>query len=366
MKKTIVILLALTLCFTLAVTGFAESDPGPKLETGVIQADGIPAILWLLSEGDQVTVKDAQDEKTSLVETEYGTGTLETQLLRFAGEPGYAPWMGYVGYNTQLYPTYELCGTPVQTLKTNTKVFILDELEDCYAVALEDPNAPREETEQAEEGEEEQTVFFTNKKQVSKGPFQYGSVEDSGSSDAPGPEDGGDISMAYYTLRPLSNVAFEEEEKTGPAVVRVDDAKLILGTFQRGDTIQIVTEEGFAPELEGYLTILIDEQFAYVPEGWVQREGDEPFESWNGYAGYSCKLYDNYLLRGQPIKQIYPNTKLTVLWDNGEISLIQLSDKNEIIGFVASASIQKTPVYVAGEEASDSSSSGPVWTPPVL
>ena len=49
MKKTIVILLALTLCFTLAVTGFAESDPGPKLETGVIQADGIPAILWWAS-----------------------------------------------------------------------------------------------------------------------------------------------------------------------------------------------------------------------------------------------------------------------------------------------------------------------------
>lgn len=365
MKKTMVFLLALTLCFTLASPCFAESGPGPKLETGVIQADGIPAILWLLSEGDQVTVTEALDEKTSLVETEYGTGTLETQLLRFEGDPEYEPWMGYVGYNTELYPTYELCGTPVQTLKTNTKVFVLDELEDCYAVALEDPNAPREETEQAAEGEEDQTVFFAMKKQVSKGPFQYGSGDDSGSSGAPGPQDGGDISMAYYTLSPLSDVVFEEEEKTGPAVVRVDDAKLILGTFQRGDTVQIVTEEGFAPELEGYLTILIDDTYAYVPEGWVQREGDEPFEQWNGYAGFDCKLYDNYLLRGQPIKQIYANSKLTVLWDNGEISLIQLIDKNETIGFVASSTLQTTPVSIGGDDDS-SSSSGPVWTPPVL
>ena len=365
MKKATVLFLVMTLMFTLASPCFAESNPGPKTETAIIQADGIPAILAFLNREDQVTVTEAVDEKNCLADTQYGTGTLETQLLRFKGEPEYEVWMGYVGYNTQLFPTYELCGTPVQTLKTNTKIWILEELDECYAVSLLDPTAPREETEQTEE--EEQTVFFTNKKQVSKGPFQYSYVEEGGSSDSSGPQDGGDISMAYYTLCPLSNVV-TEEEKTGPALVRVDHSKLILGTFQKGNTVQIVTEEGFAPEFKGYLTILIDGKAAYIPQRWVLREGEKPFEAWDGYAGYGCQLYDNYLLRGKPIKQVYANTKLTILWDNGEVSLVQLNNKEQTIGFVPSSTLKTAPVYVGGDDSSSSSGSsiGPIWTPPVM
>ena len=54
MKKAMAILLALTLGCSLALPASAESAKGPKLETGVIQADGIPAILWFLSQGEQV------------------------------------------------------------------------------------------------------------------------------------------------------------------------------------------------------------------------------------------------------------------------------------------------------------------------
>ena len=135
MKKATVLFLVMTLMFTLASPCFAESNPGPKTETAIIQADGIPAILAFLNREDQVMVTEAVDEKNCLADTQYGTGTLETQLLRFEGEPEYEVWMGYVGYNTQLFPTYELCGTPVQTLKTNTKIWILEELDECYAVS---------------------------------------------------------------------------------------------------------------------------------------------------------------------------------------------------------------------------------------
>ena len=199
--------------------------------------------------------------------------------------------------------------------------------------------------------------------------------ESSGSSGGgySGPQDGGDISMAYYGLSLLSDVTFEDEEekeKTGPALVRVDGAKLILLYFQMGDTVQIVAEEGFAPEVEGYVTILIDETYAYVPENWILREGEEPFESWDGYAGYDCKLFDNYLLRGKAIKQLPVNTKLTVLWDDGVVALVRLNDKDETTGFVASSTVRTIPVppSTGGDTGSSSSggSSGPVWTPPAL
>lgn len=372
MKKAIVLVLALTLLLSLSAPALGESAPGPKTETAVIQADGIPAILAFLDLGDQVTVKEALDEKTSLAETEQGIGSIETQLLRFEGEPEYETWAGYVGYNTQIFPTYELCGTPVQTLKTNTKVWVLEELEDCYAVTLLDPSAPQEETEQKEEGEEEQTVFFATKKQVGKFPFQYSYVEEggsAGSSGDSGAQDGGDISMAYYTLCPLADVVIEEEEKTGPAAVRVDGAKLILTRFQRGDTVELITEEDAAPEIEGYQPILVDGKIAYIPQGWVLREGEEAFEARVGYAGYKFQFFDNYLLRGESMKQVYTNTKLTVLWDNGEVSMVQLNDKDGTIGFTASASLLEAPAVVAGDDSGSSGGSGSdsgAWTPPVL
>ena len=381
------ILLALILGCSLALPASAESAKGPKLETGVIQADGIPAILWFLSQGEQVEVTEELDEKNSLVETEYGTGTMETQLLRFPGEPEYEPWIGYARYNASLYESYELCGKPVKQLQTNTKVRVLDELEDCYVVTLqlEDPESDEtttaettEPTTEETEEEEKTPVYFAEKDKIGKNPVQYSSGgESSGSSGGggySGPQDGGDISMAYYTLNLLSNVVFEdeeEEEKTGPAQVRVDGAKLILLYFQMGDTVQIVAEEGFAPEVEGYVTILIDETYAYVPQNWVLREGEEPFESWDGYAGYNCKLFDNYLLRGKALKQLSANTKLTVLWDDGVVSLVRLNDKDETTGFVASSTLRTTPVppSTGGDTGSSSSgggSSGPVWTPPAL
>lgn len=363
MKKAMAILLALTMACSLALPASAENAPGPKLETGIIQADGIPAILWFLSQGEQVEVTEELDEKHATVETEYGTGTMETQLLRFPGEPEYEPWVGYARYKTSLYPTYELCGEPAEQPQTNTKLQVLDELEDCYVVTLqlEDPQ-DNEKTE--EETEETLPVCFVEKDKIGKSPVQYSSGGSSGSS---GPQDGGDIFMAYYTLCPLSEVVFEEEEKTGPAQVRVDGAKLILCCFQKGDTVQIVAEEGFAPELEGYMTILIDDTYAYVPQNWVLREGDEPFESWDGYAGYNCQLFDNYLLRGEPIKQISGNFKLTILWDDGAVSLVRLNDQDETTGFVASSTLRTTPLPPStGGESSGSSGSSGAWTPPVL
>ena len=364
MKKTIALLLALTMVFSLASVCFAESDPGPKTETGIIQADGIPVILAFLNRGDQVTVTEAQDEKTSLVETEQGTGSIETQLLRFEGEPEYETWMGYAHHNTALYASYELCGDPVHTLKTNTKLWVLEELEECFAVTLLDPDAPQEEPEQTEE-EEEQTVFFTLKKQVSKIYIQYGSYDD-GSSGGPGPQDGGDISMAYYTLVPLADMVMEEEEKTGPAQARVDGAKLILTWLQKGAAVQLITEEDAALEKKGYLPILIDGRIAYIPQGWVLKEGEEAFEAWEGFASHQFRIFDNYLLRGEEIKQVYVNTKLTVLWDNGVVCLVQLADKEGTVGFAPSATLLQTPVVYGDDSGSSSGSGNDAWTPPVL
>ena len=343
MKKGLIFALTLVLLLTAAApasaTG-AETEPAlPELVTGTVQGPNMPALLCRLNLGDSVEVTGNPDEKTATVETEFGTGTMEMQLLRFAGEEQPESWIGYTHWNAGLYETYELCGEPLALLKTNTQVEVLEELEDCYMVTLE-----------------EQTGFIA-KDQLSKWPIRYssgGGSSGGGSSN----RDGGDISIAFYgNFHLLSNVTV-----TGSAQTRVDGAKVILTYFDLGDTVQIVAEE--EQELEGYLKILVDGTYAYIPEGWVLKDGDPAFESWDGYAGYGCKVYDNYLLRGKSVKQLYG--KLTVLWTAGDVSLVQSGDT---IGYVSTATVRTTPLPPSSGSGSGSGKSGSgsgSWTPPAM
>lgn len=310
-------------------TTVPETEPPlPKLETGTVQGDNIPAILCLLNRGDLAEVTGYTDEAHAAVKTDFGSGTMETQLLRFADEETPESWTGYARWNTGFYESYEMGGKAPTTLKTNTKVEVLEELEDCYLVTVD--------------GE----TGFVAKAQVSKWPIKSSS----------GGQDGGDISLASWgKVQLLSSIT-----KTGSAQVRVDGAKVVLKYFQLGDTVQIVAEEGFAPELEGYMTILVDGTYAYIPEVWVHRDEDPAFESWDGFAGYDCQLYDNYQLKGKPMKQVSGNTALTVLWTAGEVSIIRVGDT---IGYASTDTLHTTPIPAQKDQGNGG---GSEWTPPAM
>ena len=334
-----------------------ETEPPlPKLETGTVQGDNIPAILCQLKKGDSVEVTGNPDDTHATVKTEFGTGTMEMQLLRFAGEETPESWTGYARWNTGFFADYEMGGKAPTTLKTNTKVEVLEELEDCYLVTVDGKTG------------------FVAKAQVSKWPIKSNSGSNdggsSGGSSSGGSStgrDGGDIALAFYgKVRLLSAVT-----KTGSAQVRVDGAKVVLKYFNLGDTVQIVAEEGFAPELEGYMTILVDDTYAYIPQSWVHKDADPAFDSWDGFAGYNCKLYDNYLLRGKEVKQVYGNTALTVLWTAGDVSVIRVGDT---IGYASTDTLRTTRIPAQKKQEDGGSSSGGSsgggggneWTPPAL
>ena len=333
-----------------------ETEPPlPKLETSTVQGDNIPAILCQLKKGDSVEVTGNPDDTHAAVKTEFGTGTMEMQLLRFAGEETPESWTGYARWNTGFFADYEMGGKAPTTLKTNTKVEILEELEDCYLVTVDGKTG------------------FVAKAQVSKWPIKSSSgSNDSGSSGSSSGgsstgRDGGDIALAFYgKVQLLSAVT-----KTGSAQVRVDGAKVVLKYFNLGDTVQIVAEEGFAPELEGYLTILVEDTYAYIPQSWVHKDADPAFESWDGFAGYNCKLYDNSLLKGKEIKQISVNTAITVLWTAGDVSVIRVGDT---IGYASTDTLRTTRIPAQKKQVDGGSSSGGSsgggggneWTPPAL
>ena len=337
----------------------------PKLEAGVVQGEHIPAILCKLKKGDLVEVTGYTEDGSAIVKVGDATGTVEKELLRFAGDESYESWTAYARYNTALHENYKLTGEAEKTLKTNTELTILDELDGCYLVKA---------------GED---TGYIAKKQASKwritskpktdesgssGGDGGSSGGSSGGSGSSGGQDGGDIHMAFYPqLQLLSEVT-----KTGSAEIRADGGVVVLKYFGSGDTVQIVAEEGFAPELPGYTTILEDGVYAYVPSDWVSKPGDEAFESWDGFAGYSCYLYDNYEMRGDPVKQIYANKAITVLWQAGDVSLIRVGDD---VGYISTATARTTriPVKKSTDEGGGGSSGGSSggggggqWTPPAM
>ena len=380
MKKRFALLLALTLVFaagcsnkteqpaptaaptvpattTVPETTVPETEPPlPKLEAGTIQGDKIPAILCQLKKGDLVEVTGYASDGSAIVTIGDATGTVEKELLRFAGDESYGSWTAYARYNTALYENYKLTGEAEQKLKTNTELTILDELDGCYLVKA---------------GED---TGYIAKKQASKWRITSKPQTDGGGSSSSGGggggssggQDGGDIQMAFHArLQLLSDVV-----KTGSAEIRADGGVVVLKYYNLGDTVQMVAEEGFAPELPGYATILEDGVYAYVPSDWVSKPGDEAFESWDGFAGYSCYLYDNHEMRGEAVKQIYANKAITVLWQAGNVTLIRVGDD---VGYISTATARTTriPVRKSTDEGGGSSGGGgggggSEWTPPAM
>lgn len=322
--------------------------PLPKLVAGTIQGENIPGILCLLKQGDRVEVTGYADETHALVKMETGTGTVERELLRFAGDAAYESWTAYARYHTDMYRDYKLIGKPSETLKTNTKLTVLDELEDCYLVQAG------------------QNMGYIAKAQASKYRIQSGA---GGSAGTPGSQDGDNISLTAAEAIESRIVLLGNITKTGSAEIRADGGAVVLKSFHRGDTVQIVAQEGFAPELPGYTAIWEDDTYAYIPTPWISRDGDGEFTPWEGFAGNGCYLYDNYEMRGKPLKKINVNKSVTVLWQAGDVTLVRVG---EDAGYVFTETIRtsRVPANGGGGGSSGGGSSsgggGPQWTPPAM
>ena len=316
-----------------------SAPPAPKTETGIVQGDGIPLVLAVLNQGDPVEVLDYPDETHARVRFGALEGILERQLLQMPDAGAYESWKGYARYKAKLFAGYRLLGEPLQTLGLNTAVQVDGELDECYLVRVGDD------------------VGFLSKKDVSRNRIQTGGDGDGGAPS--GGQDGGDISLSVPSLRLLAEITV-----TGEAQAKLDGAELTGTLLNRGDTVALVTEAGFAPELEGYrLVYREDGSFAYVPADWVQPESGTPFEIWEGFAGTGCKLFDNYVLQGDPVKKPGINTKLTVLWDGGSVYLVQTG---ETIGYVAAGTVRTTRMQTAAGGDGGGDNSGGDWTPPAL
>ena len=320
----------------------------PRTVEGTIQGIHIPAILSFPQRGDIVQVTGYPDEATATVTVGDAQGSFAKVLLRFDSDESYEAWQAYAKYNTQVFDGYTLVGEPLATLKTNTQMTVLDDLGECYLVQTED------------------LTGYIAKTQASKWRIKSSSSSSgSGSGGSGTGKDGGDISLTGFAgdIRPVLPA---DTVKTGAAQVRVDGGRVVLKYFDRGDKVQLVLDAEVAPEIPGYALILEDGVLAYIPVDWVEKPGDEVFQPWEGYAGYQCKRYDNFELAGKSLGQLSGNKKITVLWQSGDVLLVESESG---VSYIAASTARTTPIPRSSGGSSGSGGSGgggDSWTPPKL
>lgn len=322
----------------------------PRTVEGTIQGIHIPAILSFPQRGDIVQVTGYPDEATATVTVGDAQGSLAKVLLRFDSDESYEAWQAYAKYNTQVFDGYTLVGEPLATLKTNTQMTVLDDLGECYLVQTEN------------------LTGYIAKNQASKWRIKSSSSSSgSGSGGSGTGKDGGDISLTGFAgdIRP---VLLADTVKTGAAQVRADGGRVVLKYFDRGDKVQLVLDAEVAPEIPGYALILEDGVLAYIPVGWVEKPGDEAFQPWEGYAAYQCKRYDNFELAGKSLGQLSGNKKITVLWQSGDVLLVESESG---VSYIDASTARTTPIPrssggSSGSGGSGGGSGGGAWTPPKL
>ena len=319
----------------------APETTAPKTREVQVTGDHIPVIRLLLRQGETLEVTGYEGTLAKVTAGEE-QGLVETGFLRFPDEP-FESRTAYALWNAGLYPDFSCLGEPLEKLATNTKLEVLEELENCLYVQAG-----------------EQTGFVPLAQQ-SRYLYQPPADNGSGSSGGSGPKDGGDITLMHPgTLRLLADTV-----KTGEAKAKVSGVPLVLRFCDYGDRVSVL-ESGTAPELPGYTAILeSDGTTAYIPTAWLADA--QTFTPWEGYAGNHCKLYEDYLISGKEVKTLYTNKPLTVLWDTGLTALVQADGERF---YAASATLRQTPlVTTPAPESGGSSSSGgssDLWTPPAL
>ena len=340
------------------------TEPLPQTEEATILADHVPAILSILSRGDTVDVVGEYDEEHYVIKTELGYGLVEKQLLAMPGAEAYEAWTGYSRWNRNVYDNYRLSGTPIQVLKTNTKIEVLDDLGGCCVVKVED------------------VTGFMKLEDISKSPIrsQSSSGGDSGSgggsggggsSGGGGGQDGGDISLQFNGGIVLLSAITQEGSVTGQATVRADGTEVVLGYYDRDETAQVVVESGFAEDWEGYATVMMDDLYAHVPETLIQRKAEEAYAQWDGFAKYNTLFYDNFYLQGEG-KRLNTNTAIHVVADLDICYLVKVEDS---LGYVAKTMVSQTKIVTRSTQTEDDGGGGSSgggggggqeWSDPVL
>ncbi len=314
----------------------AETDPPvPQTESATVKAENTPAILLKLDRGTVVELVGDFDEQYAIAKVGELFGLVEKTLLRTAEQAPYESWTGYAYANSPVFDNLRRQGEAVQTLAKNTQVEVLEDLGFGYLVKLD-----------------EQLLFMASDS-LSKTPIKNYTGGGGGGAD------GGDIELNNPWIGQLAAIP-QEGTVIGEATVLADGTELILAHLSLGETVQIVTEEGFAEPMEGYATVYMDGLFAYVQEFLVRTGSEEGYTAWDGYAAHKAVVYKDLYMLDPDVTKPAVNTVLHVIDELEGCYVVELDGK---VGYIAKDLVSKEKVHVS---TGGGGGGGGEWTPPAM
>ena len=203
----------------------APETTAPKTREVQVMGDHIPVIRLLLRQGETLEVTGYEGTLAKVTAGEE-QGLVETGFLRFP-DALFESRTAYALWNAGLYPDFSCLGEPLEKLATNTKLEVLEELENCLYVQA---------------GEK---LGFVPLAQQSRYPYQAPADNGSGSSGSAAAETDG--SDGDEMLPAAVDVILE----TGQASVSMLQRRLKLGYARAARIMDEMEERGLVGPFEG-------------------------------------------------------------------------------------------------------------------
>lgn len=374
MKRILAIIMALIILASMAACGAKETPaatpapatpaptaeptpeptptptPEPEWEPGLARAKYGEATYTTLEHGTEVTVY-ATFGDYYVIKGEEVDLLIEQWFLRLSDEEPFEAWPGYARSGARVFADGYMDGEVLAELKQNTEVQVLDGKGHWLFIEWEGGSG------------------YVHKDEISDSYIR--SYQGGGGGGGGGPQDGTDVSMgglaAYSGEKPGVSFVAEyfgpklEKRDEISAITLCQETRAYLFLTYRDDTVQ-VTELG-----EDVCQVYIEGFFATMPRWLLSMEGDEPYESWTGYACGNALAYEEYQLRNVE-QELKLNEQVLVIDElptcyvveiNGEVLYMSLD----------SISVSVIPVYSGGGGGGAGGGGGggaAEWTPPEL
>ena len=117
------------------------------------------------------------------------------------------------------------------------------------------------------------------------------------------------------TTEPTTPAPTEPEWE--PGIVRAGYGEAVYRTFAAGTALKVIGQ------FKNYYVVEQDDVDLLVHKQFLRMEGEEAFESWNGYSKSGTEVFDDPYMRGEPTATLNKNTQVTVLESNGGWAYIE-------------------------------------------
>ena len=341
-----------------------EAPTEPLWEPGILRAAYAEGIFDILNVGTEVEVV-GQFKDYYVISGETYDLLVEKRFICLNREDEFASWTAYARSGAEVFNSVYMREDPVAELATNTVLAVLEGKDDWIFVKWDDGEG-----------------YMLNER-VSQN--RIGTGTNPGSSSNGGtqivPNDGTDVDVGALSynqtqggivlLGTYYGPAQEPDFEPGKGVVIADKVEAYLVIGKRDNTVKVTEVD------EQYCTVWLEEElYVKLPRWLVRLEGDEMYESWNGYSSNGAAVYEEYQLRNE-VKKLARNTEVIVLDEIPENTcsyyypgcyVVQIDGE---VYYMTLDSVSKTkisaPSYNGGNsENGNSGVTEDVWTPPAL